>query len=135
VEPLLRRVAEEQIVLVSTGASDWLDSSGTAGKVDGGYRVTGRKIFGSGSPAGTLLVTSAVYDDPAEGPTVLYFPVPLAAEGVTVLDDWRALGMRATGSNDVLLDNVFVAQEAVSLRRSRGRWHMFFDVVVTIACH
>jgi alkylation response protein AidB-like acyl-CoA dehydrogenase len=135
VEPLLRRVAEEQIVLVSTGASAWLDSSGTAGKVDGGYHVTGRKIFGSGSPAGTLLVTSAVYDDPAEGPTVLHFPVPLAAEGVTVLDDWRALGMRVTGSNDVLLDNVFVAQEAVSLRRPRGRWHMFFDVVVTMPCH
>jgi alkylation response protein AidB-like acyl-CoA dehydrogenase len=31
--------------------------------VEGGYRVTGRKIFGSGSPAGPLLVTSAVYDD------------------------------------------------------------------------
>lgn len=104
VEPLLRRVAQEQIVLVSTGASDWLDSSGTADKVEGGYRVTGCKIFGSGSPAGTLLVTSAVYDDPAAGPTVLHFPVPLAAEGVTVLNNWRTLGMRATGSHDVLLD-------------------------------
>lgn len=85
VEPLLRRIAQEQIVLVSTGASDWLDSSGTAEKVEGGYHVTGRKIFGSGSPAGTLLVTSAVYDDPADGPTVLHFPVAIAAEGVTVL--------------------------------------------------
>ena len=49
VEPLLRRIAEEQIVLVSTGASDWLDSSGTAERVQGGYLVSGRKIFGSGS--------------------------------------------------------------------------------------
>jgi alkylation response protein AidB-like acyl-CoA dehydrogenase len=133
VEPLLRRIAEEQIVLVSTGASDWLESSGTADRVEGGYRVTGRKIFGSGSPAGTLLVTSAVYDDPADGPTVLHFPVPIAAEGVTVLNNWRTLGMRATGSNDVLLENVFVPEGVVSLRRPRGQWHTFFNVVVTVA--
>ena len=132
-EPLLRRIAEEQIVLVSTGASDWLDSSGTADRVEGGYRVTGRKIFGSGSPAGTLLITSAVYDDPADGPTVLHFPVPIAAEGVTVLNNWRTLGMRATGSHDVLLDNVFVPEGAVSLRRPQGQWHTFFNVVVTVA--
>jgi alkylation response protein AidB-like acyl-CoA dehydrogenase len=133
VEPLLRRIAEEQIVLVSTGASDWLDSSGTADKVEGGYRVTGRKIFGSGSPAGTLLVTSAVYEDPADGPTVLHFPVPIAAGGVTVLNNWRTLGMRATGSHDVLLDNVFVPEGAVALRRPQGQWHTFFNVVVTVA--
>jgi alkylation response protein AidB-like acyl-CoA dehydrogenase len=133
VEPLLRRIAEEQIVLVSTGASDWLDSSGTADRVEGGYRVTGRKIFGSGSPAGTLLVTSAVYDDPANGPTVLHFPVPIAAEGVTVLNNWRTLGMRATGSHDVLLEDVFVPEGVVSLRRPRGQWHTFFNVVVTVA--
>ncbi len=133
VEPLLRRVAQEQIVLVSTGASDWLDSSGTAEKVEGGYRITGRKIFGSGSPAGTLLVTSAVYHDPADGPTVLHFPVALAAEGVTVLDNWRTLGMRATGSNDVVLENVFVPEGAVSLRRPKGQWHIFFNVVATVA--
>ncbi len=133
VEPLLRRIAEEQIVLVSTGASDWLDSSGTADKVEGGYRVTGRKIFGSGSPAGILLITSAVYDDPADGPTVLHFPVTIAAEGVTVLNNWRTLGMRATGSHDVLLDNVFVPEGAVALRRPRGQWHAFFNIVVTVA--
>ena len=117
VEPLLRRIAEEQIVLVSTGASDWLDSSGRADRVEGGYRVTGRKIFGSGSPAGTLLVTSALYDDPADGPTVLHFPVPLAAEGVTVLDNWRTLPARRTstgsGSSPGLLTGGQVISQAV----------------------
>jgi alkylation response protein AidB-like acyl-CoA dehydrogenase len=133
VEPLLKRIANEQLVLVSTGASDWLESSGTAEKVDGGFRVTGRKIFGSGSPAGDLLVTSAVYDDPEAGPTVLHFPVNMHGEGVTVLDNWRTMGMRATGSNDVLLENVFVPDAAVSVRRPKGEWHPFFSVVAAVA--
>ncbi len=133
VEPLLRRVAQDQIVLVGTGASDWVDSSGTAKKVEGGYRITGRKIFGSGSPAGTLLLTSAVYEDPEEGPTALHFPVPIAAEGMTVLNNWRTLGMRATGSNDMLLENVFVPESEVWLRRPKGQWHVFFTIVAAIS--
>ena len=133
VQPLLKRIADEQLVLVSTGASDWLESSGQAHKVDGGFRVTARKIFGSGSPAGDLLLTSAVYDDAEAGPTVLHFPVPMRSEGVTVLDNWRTMGMRATGSNDVLLENVFVPDAAVSLRRPKGQWHPFFNVVSAVA--
>jgi alkylation response protein AidB-like acyl-CoA dehydrogenase len=131
-EALLRRVAAEQLVLVSTGASDWLDSSGSAERVDGGYRVSGRKIFGSGSPAGDLLITSAPYDDPSDGPVVLHLAVPLAAEGVTVLDNWRTMGMRATGSNDVLLERVFVPDQAVSLRRPRGSWHPLFTMLANV---
>jgi alkylation response protein AidB-like acyl-CoA dehydrogenase len=133
VEQLLRQIAADQLVLVTTGASDWLDSSGTAEPVDGGYRVKGRKLFGSGSPRGDLLVTSAVLEDPHAGPTVLHFAVPMQAPGVVVQDNWRALGMRATGSNDVVLDNVFVPEGAISLRRAKGKWHPFFSAVATIA--
>ena len=133
VESLLRRMAAEQLVLVSTGASDWLDSSGKARAVEGGYRVTARKVFGSGSPAGDLLMTSAPCDDSPGGSKVLHFPVPLAAQGVTVSDNWRAMGMRATGSNDVLLEDVFVPESAVWLRRPKGQWHPFFNMTVIIA--
>ena len=80
-EALLRRIAAEQLVLVGTGASDWLDSTGRAERVDGGYRVTARKSFCSGSPAGALLLTTAPYDDPSDGPTVLHFAVPMAFRG------------------------------------------------------
>jgi len=133
VESLLTRVAAEQLVLVSTGASDWLDSSGQARAVDGGYRVTARKVFGSGSPSGDLLMTSALYADPSEGPRVLHFPVPLTAQGVTVGANWQAMGMRATGSHDVLLEDVFVPERAVWLRRPPGQWHPFFNITVIIA--
>jgi alkylation response protein AidB-like acyl-CoA dehydrogenase len=133
VDPFLRRVAAEQLVLVSSGASDWLKSSGRAERVDGGYRVSGRKIFGSGSPAGDLLITSAPYDDPVEGPVVLHFPVPMHGEGVTVVETWRAMGMRGSGSNDVVFEGVFVPDSAVSLRRPLGEWHSFFNVVMAVA--
>jgi alkylation response protein AidB-like acyl-CoA dehydrogenase len=55
VEPLLRRIAKERIQLVSSGGSDWIAGSGKAEKVEGGYRITARKIFSSGVPTGDLL--------------------------------------------------------------------------------
>src|SRR5689334_3093008 len=73
---LLERVAADQAVLVSTGANDWLESSGSAERADRGFRVSARKTFASGSPKGDLLVTSAPFDDPKEGPQVIHFAVP-----------------------------------------------------------
>src|SRR5215510_15097497 len=133
VEPLLKRIAAEKTVLISSGGSDWLDSSGKAEKVDGGFRVTARKIFSSGCPMGHLLMTSTVYDDPQDGPTALHFPVAFTAEGVTIMDNWRTFGMRGTGSHDVVLERVFVPESAVGLRRPKGKWHPFFNVIAAVA--
>lgn len=133
VEGLLRRVAAERLVLVSTGASDWLDGSGRAERVEGGWRISGRKIFGSGVPAGGALITGAVYDDPESGPTVLHFPLPLTAAGVEILDTWHVMGMRATGSHDVAIDGAFVPEAAVSARRPQGKWHPLIHLVSMIA--
>src|SRR5262245_46273898 len=97
-EGLLRKVAASELVLVSTGAGDWVDSVGTVERAPNGYRVSAVKRFGSGSPAGDMLITSAPYQDPERGWEVLVFPVPIHAPGVTVRDDWDTMGMRATGS-------------------------------------
>ncbi len=132
-EGLLKRVAAENLVLVSSGGSDWLKSAGTATKVDGGYRITARKVFSSGCPMGDLLVTSAVTDDPQAGPTVLHFAVPFKAEGVKIHDTWRVMGMRGTGSNDVELDNVFVPDAAISGRRPQAKWHPLFHAISMLA--
>ena len=132
-EALLRKITASELVLVSTGAGDWIDSTGRAERVQGGYRVSGRKRFGSGSPAGDLMLTSAPFLDPEHGAQVLHFPVSIKAEGVRVCDDWDTLGMRATGSNSIELDNVFVPEESVSVRRAAGVWHPSFNVVMIIA--
>src|SRR5262249_58014046 len=107
-ETLLRDVASNNLILVSSGGSDWIAGSGQAERVEGGWRITARQIFASGVPVGDVLVTSAVWEDPASGPTVLHFPLPLKGGGVKVLDTWRVLGMRGTGSHDIVIDAAFV---------------------------
>ena len=133
-EPMLRRVAAENLILVSSGGSDWLNGSGRLEKVDGGYRLTGRKIFSSGVPSGDILMTTGVYDDPESGPTVFHFPLPLKAEGVKILDTWRTLGMRGTGSHDVEITNVFLPDAVMQgVRRPAGKWHPFMHAVALAA--
>lgn len=131
--PVLPRVASEGLVLVSTGARDWLESNGTIRAVDGGYRVSARKAFGSGSPAGSIAVTSAPFEDPGTGWQVLHFAVPMHTEGVRLEDDWKAHGMRSSGSQTVVFDDVFVPDGAITLRRARGEFHEVFNVVLTVA--
>ena len=130
---LLERVAGGQVVLISTGANDWLESNGEVTKADGGYLVSGRKAFASGSPKGGVLVTSAPYQDPKEGWQVLHFGVPFASKGVSLAGDWQTLGMRATGSQTVILDKVMVPEDAVALRRPRGKFHPAWNVILTCA--
>ena len=133
VDGLLKRVVAEDLVLVSTGGADWLMGTGKATKADGGYRVTGRKIFCSGAPAGGLMMTTAVVDDPVDGPTVLQIAVPTSAAGVKIENDWKALGMRGTGSHDISFEDVFVPDAAVALRRPSGKWHPLIHVVAMVA--
>lgn len=132
VEPLLRRVAAENLVLLSSGGSDWIGGSGKAERVDGGYRITARKVFSSGAPAGDLLMTGAICEQEGER-TVLHFGVPMAAPEVTVLDTWRTMGMRGTGSHDVQIDGLFIADDKIPLKRRAGEWHPAFQMIATIA--
>ena len=132
VEPLLRRIADENIVLLSSGGSDWIGGSGTAEKVDGGYKITARKVFSSGAPAGDLMMTGAITEEGGER-TVLHFGVPMGAPEVTVLDTWRTLGMRSTGSHDVQIDGLFIADDKIPMRRKAGEWHPAFQMIATIA--
>ena len=71
----------------------------------GGWLVSGRKIFASLSGAATFYnVTCQV---PGED-EIRLLGVPASADGVTIVDDWDPLGMRATVSRTLLMDNAFV---------------------------
>jgi acyl-CoA dehydrogenase len=132
-EATLRRVADEGIVLVSTGGADFTRPRGEAVRVDGGFRVSGRKIFASQAPAGSVMVTMFPYEDPEEGRIVLNTAVPMNADGVEVLDTWDAMGMRGTGSHDVELRDVFVPDDKVMARRPYGTIDPPLQIVVSVA--
>lgn len=128
--PVLPKVTADQLLLVSTGAADWMSSSGTATKVDGGFRVSARKSPSSGAPAGNIVITSIRWDDAPDGPQVIHCSVPFAADGVSVEETWDTMGMSGTGSHTVVLDDVFVPDAAVSLTRPADVWHPVWAVVL-----
>lgn len=132
-EDVLKKVVDKGLILISTGARDWLESNGQMTRTEGGYLVSGMKFFASQSAYGHVAVTSAPYQDPLDGWQVLHFGVPLSSEGVTVLNDWDTLGMRGTGSNTIKFENVFVPDSAIALKRPQGTFHPFWNVVLTAA--
>lgn len=132
-EATLRRVVDDGIVLVSTGGGDFTRPRGEAVKVDGGFEVSGRKQFASQSPVGTVLSTMFVYDDPERGKRVLNMAVPVNVDGVTVHDNWNTLGMRGTGSNDVTINGVFVADDKVVADRPYDELDPPLQVICSIA--
>lgn len=128
----LTKIAGGELVIAGTGANDWLASNGEAIEVEGGYVVNAHKRFVSGSPGADLFVTSAVHDGD-DGPEVLHFAVPMSADGIEIQSNWDTIGMRGTGSNDILMTEVFVPATAVVARRPVGVWHPMWDVIVPVA--
>lgn len=94
----------------AAGKAPW---STVARKVDGGYRINGRKIFASLSGAADYYGVLCSLDRP--GATLrdtLYLAVPGDAPGLEVCGDWDPLGMRGTVSRNLLLRDVFVPDSA-----------------------
>ncbi len=78
---------------------------------EGGYIVNGRKIFGTISPAAHLFFPSVRVPTESGGYLTATVMVPRDAEGIEVKDNWDAMGMRASGSNDIVFTNCFVPQD------------------------
>ncbi len=84
----------------------------TADKVEGGYRLNGRKFFVSLSDAADYFATPAILNKDGEFiERTLYLKVPREAEGVVFSGDWDAIGMRATVSRNMELKDVFVPDD------------------------
>ena len=88
-------------------------SSATAEKVDGGYRINGRKSFGSLTPVWDYLGVHAMDSTNPDAREIVHVFMPRDIEGVEIKETWDTLGMRATRSDDTILDNVFVADQHV----------------------
>lgn len=96
--------------------------------VDGGYRVSGRKIFASLSGAAHIHNVVCVVDG---DPRVRLLGVAADSEGLHIEGDWDSLGMRATDSRNLLLEDVFVPAEREWIPpgmfdQAAARWPYFF---------
>jgi len=103
-----------------------------AAKVDGGWRVNGRKIFASLSGAAHYYGVLCTEDKPGSSmKDTLYIAVPANAPGFAITGDWDPLGMRGTVSRTLVFKDVFVPDDAQMMPRglyfqAAGRWpHMF----------
>ena len=84
-----------------------------AERVDGGYRLTGRKQFGSNGPIWTWLGAHAIDPNAPGGPQTVHAFVERTSPGVTVVETWDTMGMRPTQSHDTVLESVFVPDERI----------------------
>ena len=90
----------------------------TARRTAQGWSLTGHKIYSTGAPGLTWMLVWARTDDPE--PMVGMFLVPAKSAGIKIIETWDQLGLRASGSHDVLLNNVVVpADYAVDIRRPK----------------
>ena len=117
-EGLLRGVADGEVIWASLTAepgvaNNLMDANTVAEKVDGGYRVNGRKIFCTNSTVATHFSFSARYEDPETGPRLMLFRAAKDTQGFEFVQTWDTLGMRATQSNDLAIEDGFVPDEAL----------------------
>lgn len=84
-----------------------------AEKVPGGYTFTGRKSFGSLTPVWTRLGLHGMDASDPANPKVVHGFLPRDSAGVAIKDTWDVMGMRATRSDDTLLDGAFVPDKYI----------------------
>ena len=91
-----------------------LHSTTKAEKVDGGYRFTGRKSFGSLTPVWTYLGLHGADTSDPKNPKIVHAFMPRDTEGAKIVETWDVMGMRATRSDDTVLDGAFVPDRLIA---------------------
>jgi alkylation response protein AidB-like acyl-CoA dehydrogenase len=115
---LLARVAADNLMIaaiVTEPGTDHLHLRTTATNVDGGWSLNGRKGFATGSPGADLLGVVCRYDNDAGEARMGALLVPADADGVRQLDNWDSLGMRASGSQDLVFEDAVVDDDMLDL--------------------
>ena len=101
-----------------------------ARRVDGGYRVTGRKAFASMIAAADYVMVMAQPDEAPSPTSAMILLIPREAPGRRVEPVWDTLGMRATRSDSMVLDECWVpedclllsSEDIVTFRRDGAHW-------------
>jgi alkylation response protein AidB-like acyl-CoA dehydrogenase len=112
----LEQIVHDGVVLaaaISEPGQDLTRPDTVATRTSSGWRIDGRKMFCTMSPAATDLYVAVTYADQDGVQRYAYAMVPTDAPGVIIHDDWDAMGMRASGSNSVSLEGVELPESGV----------------------
>jgi len=117
-EWLLREAAAGEIFAAGHAESGndlpLLLSTTKAERVEGGYRFTGRKHFGSLTPVWTRFGLHGMDASDPSQPKIVHAFMPRDTAGYTIKETWDVLGMRATRSDDTVLENVFIPDRYIA---------------------
>ena len=119
------RIAAGEIVQCSPqseAGTDMLHPMVEATRAEGGWHLNGRKIFGTLSPAATLFAIACRVGDPENGYRRAMAMVPSGSEGMDILNNWDAMGMRGSGSHDIAFRDCFVPDDALREIAPWGEW-------------
>jgi alkylation response protein AidB-like acyl-CoA dehydrogenase len=89
-------------------------STSKAERVEGGYRFTGRKHFGSLTPVWTRFGLHGMDTSDPGQPKIVHAFMTRDSAGYAIKETWDVLGMRATRSDDTVIENVFIPDRYVS---------------------
>jgi alkylation response protein AidB-like acyl-CoA dehydrogenase len=121
---LLEEVARGEVIGYGHAESgndlEVLYAAGKAERVDGGYRFTGRKNFGSLTPVWTRLCIYGVDTSDPNAPQIVHAFLPRDTPGYHIEETWDTLGMRATRSDDTVLEGAFVPDKYIVRVRPPG---------------
>lgn len=126
VESMLRKIVQERLIVGGSGsepdnAISVLRPKTQAVRVDGGWRVSGRKIFSTQSIALDRYFAEATWKEGEhqgkQTGTVISFMIPRDTPGYIIKDDWNTMGMRSTESRSTELQDAFIPESDVFLER------------------
>jgi alkylation response protein AidB-like acyl-CoA dehydrogenase len=89
-------------------------STTRAERTAGGYKITGHKMFGSLTPVWTRLGLHALDASDPSDPKIIHAFVRRDSAGYSIRETWDTLGMRATRSDDTILDGVIVEDKYIA---------------------
>ncbi len=118
---LFRAVVEEGAMMNAAQAEPELGSPAHGGlpkttarrDASGGWRLSGRKLYTTGAPILRYFLVLATVEEPDQPPRLGNFLVPNDTPGISVVKSWDALGMRSSGSDDVVLEDALVPESTL----------------------
>lgn len=104
-------------------------STTTAERVDGGWKFNGHKMFGSLTPVWTRLGIHGMDSSDPNAPQIIHAFMPRDTPGYTIKETWDTLGMRATRSDDTILEGAVVPDRYIARIVPAGADDLFIGCI------